>query len=127
MAQERSAAEIPPAKAMVTTSPEVVSLSSLTLHEAAPAVGEKQRSPGAQEVTAVTVEMQVTVFPALIEHWDVDFMDVSMQTSDPVVESASAVVAAFEVVVLLSEVVEDAVAVDEVAAADADVESEVVA
>ena len=74
MAQASSAAPIPPAKTMVTTRPEVVRLSSFFMQLLAPAVGERQRRPGAQDWIAVVVGMQVTVVPAEIEHADVDFM-----------------------------------------------------
>jgi hypothetical protein len=41
------------------------------MHEFAPAVGEKQRSPGAQDDVAVTVGRQENVLPWLTEHADV--------------------------------------------------------
>jgi hypothetical protein len=74
MAQARSAAPMPPAKTMVTTRPEVVRLSCFFMQELAPAVGEKQRRPGAQDWIAVVVGMQVTVVPAEIEHAEVDLI-----------------------------------------------------
>jgi hypothetical protein len=44
------------------------------MQELAPAVGEKQRRPGAHDWIAVVVGMQVTVVPAEIEHAEVDFI-----------------------------------------------------
>jgi hypothetical protein len=64
MAQERRAMPIAPVKTMVTMRPEVVRWSSFFMQLLAPAVGEKQRRPGAQDCMAVTVGMQVTVVPA---------------------------------------------------------------
>jgi hypothetical protein len=60
------------AKAMVTTSPEVVSV-LLFFMQVAGMTAElgKQMLPGAQEPTAVTVAMQLCVFPAETKHIDV--------------------------------------------------------
>jgi hypothetical protein len=69
--QEMMAARVPPTNMMVTMRPDVVSLSSFFMHEFAPAVGEKQRSPGAQDDVAVTVGRQENVLPWLTEHADV--------------------------------------------------------
>lgn len=128
IAQEKMAEPIPAAKAMVTTRPDVVRVSFFFMQLFAPAVGEKQRSPGAQDVIAVTVGVQVTVVPACIEHADVDFVLVTMQTSVPVADAAVVVVlSVLEVLVVLSVVVvEEGDVVVEEAAADAEVESEVV-
>jgi hypothetical protein len=64
MAQERKAIPIPPPKTMATMRPEVVRWSSFFMQLLAPAVGVKQRRPGAQDCMAVTVGVQVTVVPA---------------------------------------------------------------
>jgi len=129
IAQERRAEPIPTAKAMVTARPDVVRVSFFFMQLFAPAVAEKQRSPGAQDAIAVMVGMQVTVVPPCIEHADVDFMLVTEHTSVPVVEPAVVCVllSVLEVLVVLSVVVvDDGVAVVEEAAADAEVESKVV-
>jgi hypothetical protein len=130
IAQEKIAEPIPAAKKIVTTRPDVVRVSFFFMQLSAPAVAEKQRSPGAQDAIAVTVGMQVTVVPACTEHADVDFVLVTMQTSVPVADAADVVVlSVFEVLVVLSVViVEEGDVVVEEAAADAEdeVESEVV-
>jgi hypothetical protein len=71
IAQEMMAERMPPTKTMAITRPDVVRLSSFFMQLFAPAVGEKQRSPGAQDETAVTVGRQEIVLPALTEHAEV--------------------------------------------------------
>jgi hypothetical protein len=108
---------IPVAKAMVTTSPEVVRLLSFFMQVAGVAAElAKQRRPGAQELMAVTVGMQLCVFPAEMKHIEVDFVVVTEHNRVPVViASVVAVVVAAVVVleVVLSLVVEETVVLEE--------------
>src|ERR1700728_795614 len=79
-------ATIPVANAMVTTSPEVVRLLTFFMHVAGVATElAKQSMPGAQEPMAVTVGMQLCVFPAEMKHIDVDFVVVTEHNRVPVV------------------------------------------
>lgn len=106
-------ARIPVANAMVTTSPEVVSELSFFMQVAGVAAElAKQRKPGAQEPMAVTVGMQLCVFPAETKHIDVDFVVVTEHSRVPVVIASVVAVVVEAVVVLevvLSLVVEEAV------------------
>ena len=111
-------ARIPMANAMVTMSPEVVRLLSFFMQVAGVATElAKQRKPGAQEPMAVTVGMQLCVFPAeSTKHIEVDFVVVTEHASVPVVIAAVvAVVVEAEVVleVVLSLVVEETVVLEE--------------
>jgi hypothetical protein len=110
-------ARIPVANAMVTTSPEVVRVLSFFMQVAGVAAElAKQRRPGAQEPMAVTVGMQLCVFPALsTKHIEVDFVVVTEHASVPVVIAAVVAVVVEAVVVLevvLSLVVEETVVLE---------------
>jgi len=111
-------AKIPAPKAMVTTSPEVVRVLFFFMQVAGVATElAKQRKPGAQEPMAVTVGMQLCVFPAETKHIDVDFVVVTEHNRVPVVIAAVVAVVVEAVVVLevvLSLVVEEAVVLEAV-------------
>ena len=70
-------------KMMVTTRPEVVSESSLTMHVPTVCVAEaeKQSNPGAQEPVDVVVLVQV-VLPDVVPHTVVDIMEVMEQVRE---------------------------------------------
>jgi hypothetical protein len=109
-------ATIPAANAMVTTSPEVVRVLFFFMQVAGVAAElAKQMRPGAQEPMAVTVGMQLCVFPAETKHIDVGFVVVTEHNRVPVVIASVVAVVVEAVVVLevvLSLVVEETV-VDE--------------
>ena len=106
---------IPVAKAMVTTRPDVVRGLSLFMQVAGVAAElGKQMRPGAQELMAVTVGMQLCVCPAETKHIEVGFMVVTEHASVPVVIAAVVAVVVEEVVleVVLSPVVEETVVLE---------------
>jgi hypothetical protein len=124
------AAETPPTNTIVTMRPDVVRLSSFFIQLLAPAVAEKQRSPGAQDETAVTVGEQESVLPALTEQADVDTSLVTKQTRGvvdvPVEVDVVVVLPVLEVVAVALVVVDEAAAVVEAAADDSVDDSDVV-
>lgn len=77
------AASAPP-KMRVTTNPDVVRLLSLLMHNpaSAPAVGEKQISPGAHDAMSVVVATQVD-FPEVVWQMEVDLIEVTEQVRGP--------------------------------------------